>query len=57
MTTAVVAALMLHNKTCARCQAGSPCFAAEHVQDEWLRQFVPMPKAADEPIWLTASAA
>jgi hypothetical protein len=57
MTTAVVAALMLHNQTCARCQAGSPCLAAEQVQDEWLHQVAPAPQVADEPTWLTANAA
>ena len=57
MTAAVVAALMLHNQTCARCKAGSPCFAAEPVQDEWSHQVASVSTVPTEPVWLAASAA
>jgi hypothetical protein len=57
MTATVVDALMLHNQTCVRCQAGSPCFAAEYVLEEWLRQVASERPAAHEPSWWIASAA
>jgi hypothetical protein len=57
MTTGDVAALMLHNQTCVRCQAGMPCFAAEYVLEEWLHQVTPTLQVADEPAWLIVGAA